>query len=131
SASAGALRTPRLEALFASKVRPHEPAAIEINQNPAARPVVGMTDPAAQEIKMAPHDHSAPEGNFLTSRTGLVLIGFLAIGGFFLVIEHGAHVLGALPWLLLLACPLMHLFMHHGHGGHAGHDKSGRDRSTS
>ena len=27
-----------------------------------------------------------------------------------------AHLLGALPWLLLLACPLMHLFMHH--GGH-------------
>jgi hypothetical protein len=27
--------------------------------------------------------------------------------------------LGALPWLLVLACPLMHLFMHHGdHGGH-------------
>jgi hypothetical protein len=26
-----------------------------------------------------------------------------------------------LPWLLILACPLMHLFMHHGHGhGHSG-----------
>ena len=28
-------------------------------------------------------------------------------------------VLPWLPWLLLLACPAMHLFMHHGnHGGH-------------
>jgi hypothetical protein len=23
--------------------------------------------------------------------------------------------------LLLLACPLMHIFMHHGHGGHGSH----------
>jgi hypothetical protein len=32
--------------------------------------------------------------------------------------EHLAHVVGALPLLILLACPLMHVFMHHGHGGH-------------
>ncbi|MDE2185051.1 MAG: DUF2933 domain-containing protein [Alphaproteobacteria bacterium] len=47
---------------------------------------------------------------------------FLAIAGYFLVTEHSAHLALAvpyLPWLLLLACPLMHVFMHHGHGGHA------------
>ncbi|WP_083786744.1 DUF2933 domain-containing protein [Methylobacterium nodulans] len=27
---------------------------------------------------------------------------------------HTGHVLSALPYLLLLACLLMHLFMHHG-----------------
>ena len=48
---------------------------------------------------------------------GIVLCGFLLIGAFFLLTEHTAHVFGALPYLLLLACPLMHLFMHHGHGG--------------
>jgi len=32
----------------------------------------------------------------------------------------GSHFFGALPFLLLLACPLMHLFMHHGHGGRGG-----------
>jgi hypothetical protein len=34
-----------------------------------------------------------------------------------------------LPYLILLACPLMHLFMHHGHGhGHKPHrhDDDGR-----
>lgn len=54
-------------------------------------------------------------------RSNWVLIGFLAIGGFFLVTEHRAHLLpflGYLPFLLLLACPLMHLFHHGGHGGH-------------
>lgn len=55
---------------------------------------------------------------------GLVLCGFLAIGGFFLLTEHTAHVFGALPYLLLAACPLMHIFMHHGHGDHQGnHDR--------
>lgn len=55
---------------------------------------------------------------FWRSKTGVVCAGFLAIVAFFLITEHTAHVLGALPWLLLAACPLMHLFMHHGHGEH-------------
>lgn len=50
-----------------------------------------------------------------------VFYGFLAVAGFFLFTEHRAHVLGILPYLLLLACPLMHLFMHHGHGNHDQH----------
>jgi hypothetical protein len=41
---------------------------------------------------------------------------FAAIAVFFLWEEHAAHLLGALPYLLLLACPFMHLFMHRGHG---------------
>ncbi len=66
------------------------------------------------------HRHSATGGSFWTSRGGLVLIAFLAIGGTLLFTEHRAHVLGVLPWLFILACPLMHVFMHggHGHGGH-------------
>ena len=30
----------------------------------------------------------------------------------------------SLPFLLILACPLMHVFMHGGHGGHGGGDDS-------
>ncbi|PIU17155.1 MAG: hypothetical protein COT19_02325 [Gallionellales bacterium CG08_land_8_20_14_0_20_59_87] len=52
-----------------------------------------------------------------------ILLAFLAIAGFFLFTEHRAHLLGVLPYLFLLACPLMHLFMHHGHGGHDKQDK--------
>ena len=63
-----------------------------------------------------------------------MLLGFLLIGGALLFTEHRAHVLGALIWLPLLACLLMHLFMHGGHGGHGGHeghrgDTSGRSAS--
>jgi hypothetical protein len=59
------------------------------------------------------HDHKA--GGFGLSRANIVLIAFIAIGGFYLVTEHRAHLWGWLPFLLILACPLMHLFMHHGH----------------
>lgn len=46
---------------------------------------------------------------------------------FFLWTEHRAHLLGALPFLLLLFCPLLHLFMHRGHRDDA-HDRSGKDQ---
>lgn len=55
------------------------------------------------------------------------LIGFLAVAGFFLWTEHRAHLLGILPFLLVLACPLMHLF-HHGHGH--GHQGAGKPPNT-
>jgi hypothetical protein len=49
-----------------------------------------------------------------------VLLAFLGIAAFFLLTEHGAHVWGLAPYLLLLACPLLHFFMHGRHGGHGG-----------
>ncbi len=52
-----------------------------------------------------------------------VFYGFLAIGAFFLLAEHRAHLTGWLPFLLLALCPLMHLF-HGGHGGHGGRSSS-------
>lgn len=43
------------------------------------------------------------------------------IGAFFLLREHWGHVAGYWPYLLLLACPVIHLFHRHGgHGHHAG-----------
>jgi hypothetical protein len=65
-------------------------------------------------------------GGWLSSRSGLVLIGFLAIAGFFLWEEHKAHLLGALPYLLFLLCPLLHFFPG-GHGGHGDGDEQHKD----
>ncbi len=42
---------------------------------------------------------------------------FAAMALFYLLAEHRAHLFGVLPYLLVLACPLMHRFMH-GHHGH-------------
>ena len=62
---------------------------------------------------------------FIQSRTGLALLGFLAVAAFLLAVEHQAHLLGLLPYGLLLLCPLMHLFMHGGHGNHGGQADAG------
>jgi hypothetical protein len=60
------------------------------------------------------HPHDAPRQRRFTIGACVLL----AIAGFYLWTEHRAHLLGALPYILLLACAAMHLFMHHGHGKH-------------
>lgn len=59
-------------------------------------------------------------------RVGLWLL--IGIAAFFLMTEHRAHLVAGLTWLplvLLLACPLIHLFGHGGHGGKRGADAIG------
>ena len=66
---------------------------------------------------MNPQDH---ESRWPAIRK-LVFLGFALIAGYFVLTEHRAHFFGALPYLLLLACPLMHMF--HKHGEHGGNGK--------
>ena len=67
--------------------------------------------------------------HFWRSRAGIAFTAFAALAALYLLYEHRLLVLGALPWLLLLLCPLMHLFMHGGHGhGHGGHGGGARGR---
>lgn len=70
---------------------------------------------------------SAPQ-TFLRSRWGLGALAFLAVGAVLLIFDHRAHIGGNTLLLggLLLACVVMHLFMHGGHGGHGGSDNGGR-----
>ncbi len=77
------------------------------------------------------HDHSLHDVQpkaFWGSRysIGLLVLGVIAL--YFLLTEHRAHFFFALPFLLLLACPLMHMIMHHGHGGHGDGEDHHQDR---
>ena len=72
-------------------------------------------------------DHEQREQSWWRTPVGIVTCGFLIVAGFFLLTEHTAHVFGVLPWLLILACPLMHLFMHYGHHGGHGQRRSNPD----
>lgn len=69
-------------------------------------------------------DQHEPNGR---ASTGVrwTFLAFLGIAGFFLIKEHQAHVLGALPYLLLFACVALHAFMHRGHGGHGDNSSTG------
>lgn len=49
---------------------------------------------------------------------------FASVGLLLLLVDHWAHVMGVVPYLVLLACPLMHL-LHGRHGGHR-HGTAGR-----
>lgn len=64
---------------------------------------------------------SSVRPRFWRSRYGLTFLVIAAVAAYFLLKDHTAHVAGYLPLLLLAACPLMHLFMHRGHG-RGGHD---------
>ena len=68
-------------------------------------------------------------GSWLFSRTGIATLVAVSILGFLIYEGHGAHLLGYAPFLLILACPLMHIFMHGGHGQHQAEDKQ-KDSET-
>ena len=57
----------------------------------------------------------SPTGFWRTSN-GLAAIGLILAVLYFLLTEHRAHFIFALPWLILLLCPVMHVFMHRQHG---------------
>ncbi len=76
-------------------------------------------------MQTAPEPNRQGEPLRLPAWLGLCL--FLAIAAFFLWEEHRAHILGAVPYALLLLCPIIHLFMHRGHGGHGVSASGGED----
>ena len=63
---------------------------------------------------------------FLTGPGQLVLVALVLVS-VYLIAEHTAHVVGLLPFALILLCPLLHLFMHTGHDDHGGHTSASQD----
>lgn len=51
------------------------------------------------------------------SPLGVFMLASGVVGIYYLLTEHLTHVSQAIPFLFLLACPLMHLFHRHGHHG--------------
>jgi hypothetical protein len=59
---------------------------------------------------------------------GIFMLVAGAVGIYYLLTEHLTHVTQAIPYLFLLACPLMHFFHGHGHHGHRDHGQP-KDRT--
>ncbi len=55
----------------------------------------------------------------------LALAAFAAGLAYLLIGEHRVHLLGWVPFLLLLLCPLLHMSMHGGHSAAHGADHLG------
>ncbi len=76
---------------------------------------------------------SGSDRNFWLTPNGIAAAALIAAVTYFLLTEHRAHFITALPFLIFLLCPVMHIFMHRGHGhghgkGHRGDDReSGED----
>lgn len=87
-------------------------------------PHLGRPDDArpAHGTKAATMDDPATTSSRWRSPMGIFMLVAGAVGIYFLLTEHLAHLAQAVPYLFLLACPLMHLFHGHGHHGRRGHD---------
>lgn len=64
----------------------------------------------------------------MSRRLKIALVMGAIVGSFYLLLGYWSDVPDNWIYLLLLACPLMHLF--HGHGGHGGHASPPSDLTT-
>ena len=60
------------------------------------------------------HQHTRP--SFWKTPFGIVATLSALVASGYLYLVHKDHVLALLPYAFLAACPLMHIFMHRGHG---------------
>lgn len=72
---------------------------------------------------MGCHGENKGQGRASSGLKNAAILVFAVGGGYYLWMEHRAHVFQYLPLALFLLCPLMHLF-----GGHGGHGEHGKKR---
>ena len=61
-------------------------------------------------------EHAAGCGHRERFGIGWIFVAFALMAVVLLWEEHRAHILGVIPYLILFACPLMHLLHRHGRG---------------
>jgi hypothetical protein len=71
-------------------------------------------------IKEPPMDQQHARPSFWKTPSGIAATILAVAASIYLWVAHKDHVLALLPFAFLAACPLMHMFMHRGHG-QAGH----------
>jgi hypothetical protein len=75
-------------------------------------------------LKPVAEDQADWRSRLVGTPLGWALTLAIAAVGMYLFATHAGHLLSAAPYLLLLLCPLMHVFGHRGHGhGHREHDR--------
>ena len=76
-----------------------------------------MPSPESEEIGVGDshEEHAAGCEHRHRSGIGWIFGAFALMAVVLLWQEHRAHILGVIPYLILFACPLMHLLHRHGH----------------
>lgn len=71
--------------------------------------------------------------SYWLSSQGLMIISIAGAALYYFWVEHHSHLIYFLPYLIFLACPFMHFFMHRGHqhGGSGSHETGERKSSES
>ena len=64
---------------------------------------------------MNEHDHPP---SFWKTPFGIGATVIAVTASIYIYVVHKDHLLALLPYAFLAACPLMHMFMHRGHGAH-------------
>jgi hypothetical protein len=67
-------------------------------------------------------DATAPAAGAFGMRSlpRLLVLTAILTGAAYLLTRHAGHTLWYVPFLVFLACPIMHMFMHrHGHRSHS------------
>ena len=69
--------------------------------------------------------HSDKKGSPPKVLKQIAIAVFVIGGGYYLWMQHRAHVLQYLPFAFFLLCPLMHFFGGHGHHGQTKENNEG------
>lgn len=72
--------------------------------------------------------HQHQRASFWKTPAGIAATVFAVAASVYLYATHKDHFLAALPFLLLAACPLMHVFMHRGHGAADGENTASPEK---
>ena len=67
--------------------------------------------------------HAATGGHREGAGWAWIFVTFVLMAIVLLWEEHRAHILGIIPYLILFACPLMHLLHRHGHRPNSDHEE--------
>ena len=83
-------------------------------------PYAGIAGKPLEEVMEALKKTSI--GQWIASHPILTILAVIIAVAFLMVIPASTSISAALPYLLLLLCPIAHLFLHGGHQGHPGHE---------
>lgn len=70
------------------------------------------------------------QSSFWTTLPGFTVLLAIAYIGYWLLQNHSSHLVQWLPFSILLLCPLMHFFMHRGHGHSSSEPESESDEQS-